>query len=759
VLSHSAHHGLRLVNTTVAHSISNNTFKHNAHNGILLDNAGSGATISNNTSRNNTHSGIHIINSSPSITRNAITANPVGIFCENNANPVIGGAAGQGNDITGNTFGVQNVTVNLMVYAKYNFWGAASGPRHAANPSGTGDRVSDHVEYSPFLTFSALITDAQAVAADKAALNFDVIKGANTAPDNVIANLTLPVSGASGTAIAWQSSDPAILGNDGKVTRPSHTQGDRQVTLTATISRGTASDTRAFSLTVKAFPPVIVSVTGVTVDPISATINVGGTLQLTATVLPANATNNAVTWSSSAPAIATVSSTGLVVGVSAGTAVITVTTADNNRTAASAITVVVPVTGVTIDPTSATINIGDTRQLTAAVSPADATNKAATWSSNAPAVATVSPTGLVSGVSAGTAVITVTTVDGNRTATSTINVVAPTPAPAPVAPTPAPPIPTPTVVEWPVVVGQITIGEIEDVVEINVPAGAIIGESPKIIPQVLSETAAALLIAAAAEVGLTAASKVLELTLTGGEFRNKVQLELDFDAAKVPRGQVPSVFAYNERTDRWIYLGGQVGEGVVTVTIDRFHKTAVFAANPLPPLADAAAHWGRSSITTLAGMGIVSGFPDGRFNPNAGVTRAEFVSMLTRALNLRAKPEAAVRFTDAVGWAQGAIGAAVEAGLVEGFPDGSFSPARQITRDELAAILARVVERRLVPVGNAEEIMFADAAAIPAWARDAVRSAITAGLVRGYPDRTFRPGATTTRAEATVMLYRLVAER
>jgi hypothetical protein len=133
--------------------------------------------------------------------------------------------------------------------------------------------------------------------------------------------------------------------------------------------------------------------------------------------------------------------------------------------------------------------------------------------------------------------------------------------------------------------------------------------------------------------------------------------------------------------------------------------------------------------------------------------------MLTRALNLRAKPEAAARFTDAVGWAQGAIGAAVEAGLVKGFPDGSFAPARQITRDELAAILARVIERRLVPVGNAEEIMFADAAAIPAWARDAVRSAITAGLVSGFPDRTFRPGATTTRAESTAMLYRLVAER
>ncbi|MBT9172183.1 MAG: Cellulosome-anchoring protein [Syntrophomonadaceae bacterium] len=67
----------------------------------------------------------------------------------------------------------------------------------------------------------------------------------------------------------------------------------------------------------------------------------------------------------------------------------------------------------------------------------------------------------------------------------------------------------------------------------------------------------------------------------------------------------------------------------------------MFAISPLPELADIADHWGRGSIRTLAGMGIVSGFPDGRFNPNAAVTRAEFVSMLMRALGLEAKPEAA----------------------------------------------------------------------------------------------------------------------
>jgi len=128
------------------------------------------------------------------------------------------------------------------------------------------------------------------------------------------------------------------------------------------------------------------------------------------------------------------------------------------------------------------------------------------------------------------------------------------------------------------------------------------------------------------------------LAMTGGEFTAPVQLTLNFDAARVAVGQVPCAFVYNERTGRWFFLGGQVGIGTTTVTVDRFSKFAVFA---LPALADIVDHWGRGSIRTLAGMGIVSGYPDGRFNPNAGVTRAEFVSMLTRAPGLTAKPEAA----------------------------------------------------------------------------------------------------------------------
>lgn len=298
-----------------------------------------------------------------------------------------------------------------------------------------------------------------------------------------------------------------------------------------------------------------VNVTGITVAPTSMSINRGSTGQITATVLPSNATNKTVTWSSSNTAIATVSSTGIVTGVAVGSATITATTQDGNKTATCSVTIaqgatnlavnkpvtsssnesgytasgandgniatrwsslfadpqwitidlqanynvnqvklnweaasakayqiqvsgdnatwttiytatnaaggvetlnitgtgryvrmygtarntaygyslwefevygtpatVVAVTGVSLNTTNLSLVAGNTSQLTATVAPANATNKNVTWSSSNTAVATVSSNGLVTAVAQGSATITVTTQDGNKTATCTVAV-------------------------------------------------------------------------------------------------------------------------------------------------------------------------------------------------------------------------------------------------------------------------------------------------------------------------------------------------
>ena len=168
-----------------------------------------------------------------------------------------------------------------------------------------------------------------------------------------------------------------------------------------------------------------VAVTGVTVSPSTLTLEVGKTSTLTATVTPSNATNKTVTWSSSNTSVATVSSAGVVTGVAAGSATITATTQDGGKKATCAVTVKaasVAVTGVTLNKTSLSLGVGKTSTLTATVVPSNATDKSVTWSSSNTSIATVSSAGVVKGVKAGSATITVKTNDGGYTATCAVSV-------------------------------------------------------------------------------------------------------------------------------------------------------------------------------------------------------------------------------------------------------------------------------------------------------------------------------------------------
>jgi uncharacterized protein YjdB len=160
-----------------------------------------------------------------------------------------------------------------------------------------------------------------------------------------------------------------------------------------------------------------VAVTGVTVNPSTANIKVGGTASLVAIVSPSNATNKGLNWHSGNTNVATVNSSGVVTGVGKGSAVVTVTTADKGFTAASIVTVSdsegsVAVTGVSLDVSSAVIDKGTTKQLSPVFTPANATNKNVVWRSLNESVATVNSSGVVRGEEEGFATIVVSTVDG-----------------------------------------------------------------------------------------------------------------------------------------------------------------------------------------------------------------------------------------------------------------------------------------------------------------------------------------------------------
>ena len=174
-----------------------------------------------------------------------------------------------------------------------------------------------------------------------------------------------------------------------------------------------------------------VAVTGVTISHKTAFLDqIGATIRLGAAVIPENATNQRVSWTSSNESVATVDQSGLVTAVGNGKALITVTTEDGEKTEQCEVTVEeksidvpVAVTGVTLDRTEAALSaIGQTLKLTAEVAPSDAANKAVTWSSSNPSVAQVDQNGLVTAKGNGTAIITVTTRDAGKTASCRITV-------------------------------------------------------------------------------------------------------------------------------------------------------------------------------------------------------------------------------------------------------------------------------------------------------------------------------------------------
>lgn len=227
---------------------------------------------------------------------------------------------------------------------------------------------------------------------------------------------------ATDKTVTWTSNATAVATVDADGTVTAIGIGTAIVTATTTNGRS------AFCMvTVEERPDENIPATSVTLSQSMLTLTEGQSTQLTATVLPENATDKTVTWTSNATTVATVDSDGTVTAIGVGTAIVTATTT-NGFSAFCMVTVNerpnenIPVTGVTLDVENLTLSEGETAQLTATVLPDNATNQALTWQSNNNAVATVDADGIVTAVAIGNAVISVHTVDGNFTAQCTINV-------------------------------------------------------------------------------------------------------------------------------------------------------------------------------------------------------------------------------------------------------------------------------------------------------------------------------------------------
>ncbi|MDG0811145.1 cadherin-like beta sandwich domain-containing protein [Cohnella rhizosphaerae] len=161
--------------------------------------------------------------------------------------------------------------------------------------------------------------------------------------------------------------------------------------------------------------------------------------------------------------------------------------------------------------------------------------------------------------------------------------------------------------------------------------------------------------------------------------------------------------------------------------------------------------WSSRAIEVALQLGIVQGRPDGSFHGGESITRAEFVAMVAKALYLDTTSERGVTFSDTQGhWAAPAIETLKAAGVIEGVGAGSFKPDQPITRAEISAILARMMVFDQT-TGNA---YFSDTS--DSWARPYIAQMADADIVRGAGDGKFYPNAYTTREQAVAMIVRML---
>ena len=213
------------------------------------------------------------------------------------------------------------------------------------------------------------LVDVVSISIDKTSIQLKV-------GETMTLSATVNPSNASDKTVTWYSSDASVATvEDGKVTA---------IKIgTATIKAKAGDKTATCSIMV-----VPTEVSSITLDKSTASMEVGETVTLTATVGPDDATDNTITWTTSDATVATVSN-GVITAKKLGTATIIAKAGDKTATC---LIMVVPteVSSITLDKSSASLKVGETVTLTATVNPSDATDKTVTWTTSDATVATVS---------------------------------------------------------------------------------------------------------------------------------------------------------------------------------------------------------------------------------------------------------------------------------------------------------------------------------------------------------------------------------
>ncbi|MBE9180484.1 S-layer homology domain-containing protein [Oculatella sp. LEGE 06141] len=170
-------------------------------------------------------------------------------------------------------------------------------------------------------------------------------------------------------------------------------------------------------------------------------------------------------------------------------------------------------------------------------------------------------------------------------------------------------------------------------------------------------------------------------------------------------------------------------------------------------------YWAQPFIQELAQRGVIRGFPDGSFRPEAPVTRAQFAAMVRQAFN-RSTVRQPINFVDVPSnyWALDAIREAYSTGFLTGYPGNVFNPEQNIPRAQVLVSLSSGLGYSTAGSGNSLQV-YTDAGAIPDYARTAIAAATERQIVVNYPNvQVLNPNQTATRAEVAAFIYQALVQ-
>ncbi|MGG1556413.1 S-layer homology domain-containing protein [Paenibacillus ferrarius] len=257
-------------------------------------------------------------------------------------------------------------------------------------------------------------------------------------------------------------------------------------------------------------------------------------------------------------------------------------------------------------------------------------------------------------------------------------------------------------------------------------------------------------------------SGIWSITGIEGNHPGNVQLSFSYDpiALTLLEQRKLLVYRFDDISHTWIRVNGQIVNGKLTANIPGSGVYALLINDV--SFRDTGGHWAQNVIEPLAARDIVNGMTERDYAPDALLTRAQFVKLLTASMGeLPSGKKSAFSDVQANHWAAGWIGKAAELGLIEG-SEGYFNPDEALTREQMIVMLARAMgfeqTGRLSETEVKKELTYADAEAISSWARVAAAFMSQNGLIEGSEGQ-LKPRQTSTRAEAAAVIYRFLNQQ